>query len=157
MCRGHDVGARERDCRRDELRSNAPPHRNRLRRGELAAHDLSLLRVHGDRDEPGLFLESHREAGADLAERSGAREDERSSDIRVAGKRYFPRRSEDPDVTRLTRLGGKHERGLGEVELARDLLHLLLRQAIGLRQHCERISAEARFREHVAGVVAVSH
>ena len=62
-------------------------------------------------------------------------------------------RCEDTYLARVRRIGGRqHEGGLGVAELARDALHLVVRQPGCLRQHGERIAAEPLLREHIAGV-----
>jgi hypothetical protein len=55
----------------------------------------------------------------------------------------------------VTGLRRKYERGLEEVELTRDLLHLLCGKIVCMRQHSQLISAEAGLGEHITNVVAV--
>src|SRR5438034_2764118 len=59
----------------------------------------------------------------------------------------------------MTRVGfcRKYESPFGEIELACDLLHLMIRKALRLGQHGQRIPAEARLRKHVTGVIAIFH
>ena len=108
-----------------------------------------------DRDQPRLLLEGDGKRRPDLAELAGAGEDERGSDIRVTCKRDFSLRREDSDVPRMTGLRRKYERALGEVELPRDLLHLLVREASRVGQDRQWIPTEPRLGEHVTRVVAV--
>ena len=75
----------------------------------------------------------------------------------MTGKRDLARRSENPDTPRVTSSRWKNERALGEIKLARDLLHLIRREPFGFWQHCQLIPAEARLREHVADVILVFH
>jgi len=75
----------------------------------------------------------------------------------MAGKRKLSGWGKDSDVPRVTGLGRKNERGLGEIELTRDLLHLLRRESICARQYGQLISTEARLGEHVTDVIAVLH
>ena len=57
----------------------------------------------------------------------------------------------------MTRLCRKYKRGLREVELTRDLLHLLCREANRLWQNGQLVSTEARLGEDVTDVIAVLH
>src|SRR6266853_4105523 len=72
-------------------------------------------------------------------------------------KRYLRRWSEDSNVTRVPAFCRKHEGALGKVELSCDLLHLMIRKAIRLGQHGERIPAEAPLGKHVTCVVSIFH
>jgi hypothetical protein len=75
----------------------------------------------------------------------------------MAGKRNLSGWREYSDVPRVAGLRRKNERGLGEIELARDLLHLLRREPISLREYGQLISTEARVGEHITRVIAVFH
>ena len=75
----------------------------------------------------------------------------------MSGKRNLSGGGEDSDVARVTRPPRKYKRGLREVELTRDLLHLLCREANRLGQHGQLISTEARLGENITSVVAVIH
>jgi len=72
------------------------------------------------------------------------------ADIRMAGKRQFRPRGEDPHPRVVLRIVGRqHEGGLGQVELRRDGLHVGLTQAARLGKHRQRIAAETLLGEHV--------
>ena len=75
----------------------------------------------------------------------------------MACKRKLSGRRKDTHMPRVSRFCRKYERRLGEIELTSDLLHLLARQAICLRQHGQLISTEARLGEHIADVITVFH
>ena len=73
----------------------------------------------------------------------------------MTGKRDFARWRKNSDAPRVTSARRKNERALGEIKLARDLLHLILRQPFGLGQHGQLIPAKAILRKHVADVVSI--
>jgi hypothetical protein len=73
----------------------------------------------------------------------------------MTGKWNFSGGREDSDAPRVTGLWRKNKRSLGEIELTRDLLHLLLRKALCLRQHRQLISTETRVGEHITDVITV--
>jgi len=75
----------------------------------------------------------------------------------MTGKGDFSARSKNSDVTRVAGFCRKDEGGLGEVELACDLLHLMIGKAVRLGQHGQRIPAEARLRKHITDVVSIFH
>src|SRR5439155_6970563 len=75
----------------------------------------------------------------------------------MSRKRYLGRRSEDSNVTRVPGFCGKYESAFGEIKLACDLLHLMIRKALRLGQHGQRIPAEAPLRKHVTGVISIFH
>src|SRR5205823_14706055 len=72
-------------------------------------------------------------------------------------QRYLCRGGENSDVPRVSGSFRKDERGFGEIELACDLLHLMIRKALRLGQHGQRIPAEPRLRKNVTGVIAIFH
>ena len=74
----------------------------------------------------------------------------------MSSKRYLGRGSEDSNVTRVG-FCRKYESPFGEIELACDLLHLMIRKALRLGQHGQRIPAEAPLRKHVTGVISIFH
>jgi hypothetical protein len=57
----------------------------------------------------------------------------------------------------VTRPGRKYECGLGEIELTRDLLHLLLRKSICLRNYGQLVSTETHLGKYITNVIAVFH
>jgi hypothetical protein len=57
----------------------------------------------------------------------------------------------------VTRLSWEYKRGLREIELTRDLLHLPRREPNRLRQDGQLISTEARLGEDITGVIAIFH
>ena len=93
----------------------------------------------------------------DLTEFTDSSENEGRSHVRMTGKRDLARRSENSDVTRVAGICRKNERALGEIKLARDLLHLIRREPFGLWQNSQLIPAEASLRKHVADVISVFH
>ena len=111
-----------------------------------------------DRHGAGALLEHH-PGGFPMRRKRAARgQHERGADVGVAGERDLGGRREDAHPARVRRIVGRqHEGGLGVIELARDALHLLARQARRVRQHRERIAAEAPLGEHVTGAVAIAH
>src|SRR3989442_9969917 len=75
----------------------------------------------------------------------------------MTGKRHLSRGREDSQVPRVARLRWEYERALGEVELARDLLHLEFRETGCLGQYGQRISPETRLRKQTSRVVPLLH
>src|SRR5690242_16472662 len=75
----------------------------------------------------------------------------------MTGERDLACGCENPDTTGVSSFCRKHERGLGEIKLARDLLHLFLGEPLGLRQHRQLIPAKAPLGEYIADVVLVVH
>ena len=75
----------------------------------------------------------------------------------MTGKWDLARRRENSDTPRVTGARRKNERALGEIELARDLLHLIRLEPFGFWQHSQLIPAEASLRKHVADVISVFH
>ena len=75
----------------------------------------------------------------------------------MTGKRYLCRRSKDSNLTRVPGFCRKDERAFGEVELARDLLHLMLRKTARLRQDGQWIPAKTRLRKYITDVVSIFH
>jgi hypothetical protein len=70
----------------------------------------------------------------------------------VPGEGQLRPRREDADARRVRRVVGRQdEGGLAQVELARERLHVRIRQAGGVGQHGERVAAEAPAGEHVHG------
>jgi hypothetical protein len=110
-----------------------------------------------DRNQTGVLFKSHHERGFDLAKFADASEHKCCSDVWVTGKRNLSDGGEDSYMPRVTGLRRKNERGLGEIELTRDLLHLLCRKTVCVRQHSQLISTEARLGENVTGVIAILH
>ena len=60
-------------------------------------------------------------------------------------------------MARVTGLCGKNKGGFREIELARNLLHLLCGEPNRLRQHGQLISTEARLGEYITNVITVIH
>src|SRR5262249_55027563 len=79
----------------------------------------------------------------DLAKLPGAGKYKRGSNVRVPGKRHLARRCEDAHLACVPHLRWENERALGEVEFPRNLLHLLLREAVSLGEDSQRISAKS--------------
>ena len=75
----------------------------------------------------------------------------------MTGERHLSRGGENPDASRMPSLRREHKRGLGEVELACDLLHLMVGQAVRARQYGQRIPAEASLCEHVTREIPILH
>jgi len=136
---------------------HGPALRQRLRGLELAADAPVLAARDGDGNEPCVLLEHHRPRLVQRPERARAREHERGADVGVAGEGHLGRRREDAHAAVVPLLRRQHERRLGVVELAGDQLHLGGAEPLRLGQHGERVPAEARVGEDVAGVVAVAH
>src|SRR5206468_6038419 len=93
----------------------------------------------------------------DLSKFPGTGQNEGGSHVRMTGERDFSARSKNSDVTRVASFCRKHEGALGEVELACDLLHLMIRKALRLGQHGQRIPAEAPLGKNITDVVAIFH
>src|SRR4029077_10650345 len=125
--------------------------------GELTRCDFPVGFMDRDGNQTGFLFKSHREGGFDLAKLADAGEHECGPYIRMAGKRNLSGRRKDSDVPRVAGLRRKNQRGLGEIELTRDLLHLLRREPISVRQYGQLISTEARVGEHITRVIAVLH
>src|SRR5262245_38571896 len=75
----------------------------------------------------------------------------------MAREGNFFRRCEDAHRARMAIIGRKDKGALREVKLPRNLLHLVTREAVCIRQHSQLISSKATFGEDVAQVVAISH
>ena len=154
--RGDHVARRERHRRGDRLGRQRLAEGELLGRAELApVPAVPPADIH--RHQAGLLLERHRDAAIDRAQSARRGQGERGADVRVSGERNLRGRREDPDPAGVTPLGRQHERALREVELARDLLHLPVGQALRLRQHRELVAAETRAGEHVADIVSIAH
>ena len=79
-------------------------------------------------------------------------ERERCTDIGVAGEGELGHGGEDADARGVGRVLGRQDEGLlGVVELARDRLHLLVRQAARVEDDGERVAAEGPVGEDVDG------
>src|SRR5437867_1264680 len=154
---GHDILRGERDCGGQEPCGNAFPQGERLRRGQLARRNFPLPHLDSDRDQPRLLLERHGERRPNLSKFPGAGENERRSYVGMASERHLSRWGKDPDPPRMPSLRGEHKRGLREVELARDLLHLIVGQAVRTRQYGQGIPAEACLCKHVTWVISILH
>ena len=154
---GHDVLLSQRDRGRDLGDRHLRPERESFRRRQLARDGPVRPPFDGDRNEPCLFLEGHGDGSVERTELARRRQNEGRADVRVARERDLDRGREDAHAPRVPGLGRQHERRLGEVELARDLLHPGVRDAARVRQHGERIAAERGVREDVAVQVAVLH
>src|SRR4029453_17659353 len=133
---------RDRGCHK--LHRKSFSERKRLRSGQLTRCNFPTRLMDRDRNQTTLLFKSYSERRLDLAQLAGAGEHECSPNVGVSGKRNFSRRGEDSDAARVTSLCRKYKRGLREIELARDLLHLLRREPNRLRQHGQLISTEAR-------------
>src|SRR5204862_2237795 len=105
----------------------------------------------------GPFLKNYRERRLDLTKLARAGKDECGSHVRMAGKWNLSGGRKDSDVTGVAGFCGKHESAFGEVELACDLLHLMIRKAVCLGEHGQRIPAEARLCKHIRSVVSIFH
>ena len=76
----------------------------------------------------------------------------------MTGECHLTARREDAHAPGVPRIGRrKDERRLGVVELARDRLHLSVREATRVGKHSERISSVEGIRENVGGVKGVRH
>ena len=81
-----------------------------------------------------------------------AEEDRRAED-RVAGEGKLGARGEDAHSRRPVFLGREEEDGLGDVQLARDALHLLGGDGLRLGEEPELVALERRLGEDVEDVV----
>src|SRR5262249_1495542 len=147
----------EGDCGCHELSGNGFPERDNLRSRQLTPGDLPLCFMDANRDYSCLLLKGHCERRPDLAKLPGAGKYKRGSNVRVPGKRHLARRCEDAHLACVPHLRWENERALGEVEFPRNLLHLLLREAVSLGEDSQRISAKSCLCEHVACKVLVLH
>src|SRR5262249_39063857 len=95
--------------------------------------------------------------GFDLTKLADAGEDERGSHVWMTGKRHLSARCENSDVPGVTSFCRKDECGFGEIELTCDLLHLIGREAVCLRQDGQRVSAETRLCKHITSVITILH
>src|SRR4026208_1312841 len=124
----------------------------------MSEHGLPILRANEHRYRSYPFLENDAGLAAVERNRSDAREHERAADSRMSGKRELVIGSEDADTASVPlRRGRKYEDGLGVVELARDRLHLSVRQSTCVRNHRERVAAVQVIRKNVSGVERVRH
>ena len=109
--------------------------------------------------EPDFLFENERQIlpRDDLrAARLGQKD--RRADRRVSREREFPARGEDADTGRvygITRL--EHENRFGEVEFARDGLHALRIQPLGVEDDGQRITRKGLVGEDIKGVEATAH
>ncbi len=86
------------------------------------------------------------------------REQDRGADGRMAGEGQLALRREDAHARRVRRvLRLQHEDRLGQVQLARDRLHLLGVERIGIADDGQRIAAEAAIGEDVERVQRQRH
>src|SRR6476469_3238173 len=72
----------------------------------------------------------------------------------MSGKGQLGRGREDPDPRVATGLGREDEHGLGDIHLARELLHRLVVDAAPVGEDGELITGERDVREHVRDDVA---
>src|SRR5581483_11337580 len=113
-----------------------------------AEHDPCALAIELDRDDAAARLEpDHLEL-----ERRG--EDEGSTEDRVPRELDLDPRREDPDPSVRGAGAGIDEDGLGEVDLARELLQALLRDLPGVGEHGELVAGERGVREDIDDVEA---
>jgi hypothetical protein len=117
-------------------------------------------------EKPGLPRHLHRHQAGYLLQRdrrfeiiaSGKRllrELNGTADSRVPGEGYLGSGEKYPHLCGMARIIRRlHEDRLGEVEFARDGLHLHGREAIGILDDRKRIACEALRREHIDSVEA---
>src|SRR5215471_12692960 len=79
------------------------------------------------------------------------------ADVWMPGKRHLLRRRENSHLPRVSSFGRKHKRGFRIVELTRDLLHLQIGKAFGVRQHGQWVPAKASVCKHITSNVTVVH
>jgi len=141
-----DVFRPERESGRDLGHRERLSERQWLRRGQLARDRAAVAFRDRDRDQARLLLERHRHGldtdSTERAQLSGRRQHEGRAHVRVARKRDLLGRREDAHTARVPGFGRKHERALGEVELARNLLHAPAGEAPCVGKDGERISAK---------------
>ena len=78
------------------------------------------------------------------------RQKNRRSDRRMAGEGQFAPGREDADIGPLSRIRRrKDEHRLGQIELARDRLHAVRIEPLGVQHDGERIAGEAIGRENI--------
>src|SRR5436190_2749588 len=128
-----------------------------MRSTQLARYDPVIRSKDADRNQSGLFLERHCGQRTEIAQFTGGGEHEGGAYIRMAGKWNLLRRRENTNSPRMTGVRWKNKSGLRIIELARDLLHLAVREPSRPGQHGQRIPSEARLREHITCVVLILH
>ena len=123
-----------------------------LRRGDTGAGYRAAVAHHFGADRAGNLLEDHCRAYRAVEHRAGAGKRERCTDVGVAGEGELGHGCEDADARGVSRVLGRQDEGLlGIVELARDRLHLLVRQAACVKDDGERVAAEGPVGEDVDG------
>ena len=139
-------------CRQRAARRHLGADLEWLRRGDAGAGYRAAVAQHLGADRAGDLLEDHRRANRTAEHRASVGERESSTDIGVAGEGELGHRGEDANARGVGRVLGRQDEGLlGVVELARDRLHLLVRQAARVEDDGEGVAAESPVGEDVDG------
>ena len=90
--------------------------------------------------------------------RAQMREQRRRADRGMPGEGQFAARGEDAQRRRIHGVARRDdEHRFGKIELARDLLHARVVEAVGVEHHRERVAGERRIGEDVERVVVSAH
>ncbi len=109
-------------------------------------------------DEACLLLKHHAIANRPAEDRALPAKDEGSADIGMTGEGDLGGRREDANAGRVRGIiRRKHEGRFRIIELGGDLLQQLLVDTARIRNDRQRISAEARIREHIHGDIVDHH
>ena len=108
-----------------------------------------------DGHQPRFFLEE--DLGSLSVELNFPRrgQSEGGAHVGMSGEGDLAGGCEDADPAGIAVLGGQDEGRLGEIELSSDLLHLLVGQTFGVRQHGQGVAGETPIGENVADCVLV--
>lgn len=123
----------------------------RQHRGQELGPDLLAAAPDPHRDQAGRLLQH--QVAVEIAHRAGRGQMDRAADRRMAGKGDLGCREEDAHPCGMGRIGrGLDEDRLGQVELAREGLHLRRAQPVGLKDDGQRIARKGPVGEDIAGV-----
>ena len=126
-----DLGGGEAKAGGDQINRQVSFHREGQHRGYEFGLNMVAVADDGNGDEACFFFKG--DQGFEIARVSGAGEMDGTADRGMAGKGDLVGGKEDTDAGGMGRvLRGLHKNGLGQVELARDGLHLLGGQGVGI-------------------------
>ncbi len=153
-----DVRRRDANRRRDELlRSRDADALRQLWAVELR-ETRRAVEPHATADRADRLLKHDDRVALARAVEPRRRQADRRADGRVAGEGKLARRREDAHARRMRRvLGRQHEDRLRQIELARDRLHRLAVETLGIEHDGERVPGKRPVGEYVEDFVAAFH